>query len=43
MIFFWLTFNHGIFTAMVAHVMYDLIILVAYALKSKKVRLNLQP
>lgn len=36
MVFFWLTFNYGIVTAMVAHAAYDLILLVAEALKSER-------
>ncbi len=36
MVFFWLMFNYGIITAMVAHAVYDLILLSARALKSER-------
>lgn len=37
MLLFWLMFRYGIFTAMVAHAIYDMILFVARALKSREV------
>lgn len=36
MVFFWLLFNYGLFTAIAAHALYDMIILVMVALFARR-------